>query len=82
MLTLISLTFTLSTTLWVARITADVVRLVNLRDGTSDTDPAKSMVAMAQSAVNMTLALSLINVSHFLPDLPEVSQWPLTGIFS
>lgn len=74
MLTLISLTFTLSTALWAARMTADVVRLVNLRNGTSDTDHAKTVLAYAQSAVDMTFALSLINVSDISLDLPFVSH--------
>jgi hypothetical protein len=64
MLCLICLMFTLSTALWGSRLTTDIVQIIHLVDGTSDTENGMAVLNNALSAVDMTNALSLINVSR------------------
>ena len=71
MLIVISSTFAFSTAQWTARVIADVVQLTNIMNETSDTKHGIAMLNGALSAVDMTNALALLNVSNWFVLCPD-----------
>jgi hypothetical protein len=63
MLYVICFMFTLSTAQWGSRLTRNILELVHLADGASETKSEMAMLKNAISASDMTFALSLVNVS-------------------
>jgi hypothetical protein len=63
MLYTICFMFTLSTAQWGSSLSRDIVDLANFTNGTADTEGGMATLKNALFTVDMTNALSLINVS-------------------